>query len=242
MIKTAMQYLLDLKQPNVIRYEGGTFVDKNMSQLKRPTFPTLHLNTLDGLVEYLKKIIDEREDDCSGVPSIVHIFDETEVLLQNVARASEGSRDCMVQVRTEERKFKFGVFYDAESFNVAMQSMFQDTEDKATILQVVGNLRDDTIRTMVDDGVSQVTSVRTGVATVCDVKIPNPVTLKPYRTFLEVEQPESKFIFRMREGGQCGIFEADGGAWKLAAKKNIYSYLKEQLKEELESGRVVLLL
>ena len=49
-----------------------------------------------------------------------------------------------------------------------------------------------------------------------DVKVPNPVTLRPFRTFIEVEQPESKFIFRMREGGRCAIFEADGahGSWR----------------------------
>lgn len=46
----------------------------------------------------------------------------------------------------------------------------------------------------------------------------------------------------MREGGRCAIFEADGGAWKLEAKKNIYNYLKEQLDKEVESGAVVLIL
>lgn len=30
--------------------------------------------------------------------------------------------------------------------------------------------------------------------------IPNPVRLIPYRTFLEVEQPESEFVFRITEG------------------------------------------
>lgn len=242
MIKAAMQYLLDLKQPNVIRYEGGTYVDRNIVQLKPPAFPLLKLGTLKGLVGYIKEIGDERCGDVEGCPFIVHIENERTVNLYNIANPVTGQRQHILYIAAKESPFRFGVFYDAENFNIAMQSMFQDTEDKTTILQVVGNLRDDAVRTMVDDGVSQVTSVRTGVATVCDVKIPNPVTLKPYRTFLEVEQPESKFIFRMRGGGQCGIFEADGGAWKLAAKKNIYSYLKEQLKEELESGRVVLLL
>lgn len=148
----------------------------------------------------------------------------------------------MVLATAEVPRFNYGDFYDAESFNIALQSKFLDTEDKATILQVVGNLKEDAVRTMTDDGVSQVTAVRTGVATVADVKVPNPVTLRPFRTFIEVDQPESRFIFRMREGGRCAIFEADGGAWKLAAKKNIYNYLKEQLDKEVESGAVVLIL
>lgn len=64
--------------------------------------------------------------------------------------------------------------------------------------------------------------------------IPSPVTLKPYRTFTEVEQPESQFVFRMKEdkydGVQCALFEADGGAWKLGAME----YIKEYLERELE--------
>ncbi|MEB9782308.1 hypothetical protein P4K16_30685, partial [Bacillus cereus] len=69
----------------------------------------------------------------------------------------------------------------------------------------------------------------------------NPVQLSPYRTFVEVEQPESKFVFRMREGARCGLFEADGGAWKLEAMNNIKEYLKEALAQEIESKKVFVL-
>ena len=56
--------------------------------------------------------------------------------------------------------------------------------------------------------------------------------LKPYRTFTEVEQPESDFIFRMKDMGSvcCALFEADGGAWRNVAMHNIKAYLQEQLK------------
>ena len=69
------------------------------------------------------------------------------------------------------------------------------------------------------------------MAKVADVVVPNPVTLAPYRTFLEVEQPASKFIFRIKEGGQLALFEADGGAWQHEAILNIKNYLIEQLKD-----------
>lgn len=210
--------------------------------MKRPDFPTLEMNTLESVVRYLKGIDDEREQFGEPTPTIIHIESERCVTLKDIANIAEGKRDCMVLATAEVPRFNYGDFYDAESFNIALQSKFLDTEDKATILQVVGNLKEDAVRTMTDDGVSQVTAVRTGVATVADVKVPNPVTLRPFRTFIEVDQPESRFIFRMREGGRCAIFEADGGAWKLAAKKNIYNYLKEQLDKEVESGAVVLIL
>lgn len=78
---------------------------------------------------------------------------------------------------------------------------------------------------------SQKVTVKTGVASVSDAVVPNPVTLAPYRTFPEVEQPESKFIFRMKEGPTAALFEADGGAWRNTAILGIKEYLKEALKD-----------
>lgn len=242
MIKAALEYINGLKAPSIERYGGGTYSDKPLYQMTSPDFPTLEMNTLESVVRYLKGIDDEREQFGEPTPTIIHIESERCVTLKDIANIAEGKRDCMVLATAEVPRFNYGDFYDAESFNISLQSKFLDTEDKATILQVVGNLKEDAVRTMTDDGVSQVTAVRTGVATVADVKVPNPVTLRPFRTFIEVDQPESRFIFRMREGGRCAIFEADGGAWKLAAKKNIYNYLKEQLDKEVESGAVVLIL
>ena len=74
-----------------------------------------------------------------------------------------------------------------------------------------------------------------GIASKSDALVPNPVRLTPYRTFLEVEQPASDFIFRMKqdkyEGIVCAIFEADGGAWKMEATQRIKEYLQKELME-----------
>lgn len=80
---------------------------------------------------------------------------------------------------------------------------------------------------------AQKATVKTGVASKADAVVPNPVTLIPYRTFLEVQQPASDFIFRMKSanGVQCAIFEADGGAWKNEAMDNIKEYLKNELAD-----------
>lgn len=60
-------------------------------------------------------------------------------------------------------------------------------------------------------------------------------TLRPYRTFREVEQPASEFVFRLRslngEVPWCALFEADGGKWKLDAVLKIKAWLEaEELK------------
>ena len=68
------------------------------------------------------------------------------------------------------------------------------------------------------------------------------LTLMPFRTFREVPQPESEFILRLDDKGRIGLFEADGGMWKIEAKLNIEHYLNDKLKEEIEAGQVVVMI
>jgi len=63
----------------------------------------------------------------------------------------------------------------------------------------------------------------------------------PFRTFLEVAQPESEFILRLDGSGQINLIGADGGAWKLEAVRNIAAYFEEKLGDLVEAGRVVVL-
>ena len=72
------------------------------------------------------------------------------------------------------------------------------------------------------------------MATVADVVVPNPVTLMPRRTFFEIEQPASPFIFRMQSGPTCALFEADGGAWQQEAMQRIAIYLRQKLSKILD--------
>lgn len=70
------------------------------------------------------------------------------------------------------------------------------------------------------------------MASLAKAKAPNPVTLRPYRTFSEVEQPSSEFIFRINQLANMALFEADGGKWRLDAINNIANYLKEELADQ----------
>ena len=82
--------------------------------------------------------------------------------------------------------------------------------------------------------VTQKTTIKQGIASKADVLVPNPVTLTPYRTFLEVEQPSSEFVFRIKDNGGAPVFmlvEAEGGLWRAEAMQNIKEYLTMELKD-----------
>jgi hypothetical protein len=62
------------------------------------------------------------------------------------------------------------------------------------------------------------------------------VRLAPWRTFREVAQPVSSFLFRVQKAGdlpQFALFEADGSAWKLEAVANIARMLSAGVTEAI---------
>lgn len=85
-----------------------------------------------------------------------------------------------------------------------------------------------------DDGLSQTVVVKSGSVKVQQVTVPKLLSLKPYRTFLELEsQPESKFLLRLKQDASkrplITLHEVDGGAWRLQAISLIENYLKAEL-------------
>lgn len=195
----------------------------------------LEINTLSGFVNYVKANLDRTDNQL-----LVHIKSENKVQLKGLLEV-DGSREVLAIARAIVPRFAFNEFLNMEEFNIALQSKFVQNDHRAILLQVVGNISEDNVRQTGDDGVSQAVTINQGVATKADVKVPNPVDLAPYRTFLEVEQPTSQFIFRMKDGPRGAIFEADGGAWRNQAIVNVREYLKEQLSEEIDSGRITII-
>ena len=121
---------------------------------------------------------------------------------------------------------------DVELFIIQLQSMFVKTAERDNLLKFLGSLKAGFSKEMNDNGVSQIVTAKTGITTVGEVAVPNPVKLQPYRTFSEIEQPASDFVFRIHGGHDeptCALYEADGGAWKMEAIQRIAAWVKEKL-------------
>lgn len=228
MIEKALQYIVGLRKPYLHEVDGVLYSDKSMGRVVKEYYAdAFTLTTLSSLVEYIKAGVDEMKGQM-----VVHIKSPTEI---NVFSQLDKDRErenvvavraCLPTVHTDK-------YIDRESFNIALQSKFMDTTDKDLLLKFVGTVEEGTVQSYGDDGVTQKATIKQGIASTCEAIVPNPVRLRPFRTFTEVEQPESAFVFRMKsdkyEGIQCAIFEADGGAWKSTAMDSIKAYLKEAL-------------
>ena len=125
---------------------------------------------------------------------------------------------------------------------VELQSLYAVTQDRDYLLALLSRIDVNQGMSSVDHGISQEVSVRTGAVLKEQQTVQPIVHLQPYRTFLEVEQPASDFLLRLSKSGYPALHEADGGAWKLEAKRNIAAYLGEQLADLVERGSVVVMI
>lgn len=218
---------------NIIISDDGRPVE--IAPLNYLAKEALVINTLTGLVDYIQSNV-ERHD----IPYFLHIVDHERVELTGVLQ-SDGKRETLVIARAIVPDFNYDYFLDSEQLIISLQSKFTKTKDRDLLLKVIGNVREENVRQTGDNGIAQAVTIKTGVASADDVLVPNPVTLAPYRTFLEVVQPESDFIFRMKDGPRGAIFEADGGAWRNEAIENIRAYLSEELADEINDERITII-
>lgn len=224
MIKEALQYLVGLGSAEIHEENGQTYSDKQLHLLEEPVATPFIVHSLSGLVDYLKSEFDGNE------PVVIHIESPTSVRVASQLNR-DSDRDFFISAQALIPDFYFDHWYNTEDFNIKLQSCFVKSDDRDVMLKVVGNIKEDNVKNVSDDGVSQAVVAKTGVASVGNVEVPNPVELAPYRTFLEVVQPNSDFVFRMKDGPRCALFEADGGAWKQMAIENIKDYLVKSLPE-----------
>lgn len=229
-IKEAIEYVVEMRKPNVQDIDGVTYSDKVLEPIiYNPKARAIQMNTLTSLVDYIKAQVDEMNE-----KMIVHVQSPTKVSLYS-ALDYYRIRENMVEVVARVPEFEYGRFIDHERFCIGLQAKFLDdpNSDKALVLKFAGTVEDGSVAQYSDDGISQKATVKTGIASKADAVVPNPVKLRPYRTFHEVQQPISEFIFRMKSDDcvRCALFEADGGAWENVAMKNIKEYLEAELAD-----------
>ncbi|AVF27975.1 hypothetical protein [Paenibacillus larvae] len=232
--RDALEYLSEQGQSEIIEVNGQQYATHQLYKVLEPTPAALVVRNLSGLVDYLKSKFDKQ------APLLVHVVSPTQVTVVS-SYNNDYARKEIIKAEALLPEYRFGSYYEAEDFIIKLQSGFVANEDRAKLLKVVGNVKEENVRSIGDDGVSQSVTAKTGVATVEDVKVPNPVQLAPYRTFVEVIQPESAFVFRMKNGPLAALFEADGGAWRNEAIDAVATYLTAELSELIETGQIVVI-
>ena len=228
MIEKAIKYIVGLKNPEISEINGTIWSDKPLTRVcHNPHAEPITMNTLHSLVDYIKIGYDLRPH------MFVHIVSPTKVMLYSTLD-DDREREYLVNVVPQVPSFSFDRFMDHEEFCINVQTKFVPGDDRALLLKFAGTVEAGSVSQYGDDGTTQKATIKTGVASKADAVIPNPVTLRAYRTFPEVEQPRTQYIFRMKQSAAgsvvCALFESDGNAWELDAKHAIRLYLTEALE------------
>ena len=239
MLKAAIEKIVSLAAPSVIDVDGRTFSNGEFEEVRPLKFypKYLPLSGLDSVVKMTREEAVPTYPDqkiyvqVSGY-NTVSVFTEYD---------EEKRRADLYLAKADVPGFREG-FRDREEMVIQLRSLFLQTTETAYLLDLISRMTDDEKVTTRDNGVTQMVEAKKGVALKETVEIRPRVKLTPFRTFLEVEQPESEFLLRIRDGGEIGLFEADGGAWKLVAKRSIVAYLDAQLKDLVDAGRVVIMM
>lgn len=133
-------------------------------------------------------------------------------------------------------------FREQEKAIIELRSRFAPGEGVDYLLDLLSRISKDSGVTTNDNGISQTVEARQGIALKATVQVRPRVSLRPFRTFQEVEQPESEFLLRLDEDGNIGLFEADGGMWKLTARQTVKAFLEKKLAELIASEAVYIAL
>jgi len=228
MIKQALEYLVGLGKTEIKEIDGFKYATNRCTKLTDPVVKeSFQLTTLTGVIDYVKSQIDGH---IVGEDLTIHIKSPSTVRVYSKLN-KDRNREQLVEAKAILPRVEFNSFMDTEDFNIMLQSCFEPNIDMQTMLKIVGNIKEETVQNTGDDGVTQTVTARTGIARVADVELPNPVELAPFRTFPELQQPYSKFVFRMRTGPAAALFEAGGTGWRVNAMEAIKEYLNEALED-----------
>jgi hypothetical protein len=241
MIKNALEYLVSLKPNQTYQIDDYAYSDHELHRIDPPRYykKTLSFGSLDAIVKMIRNEIEDYRVTEGGLPVFIQVaaYNRVEVF----------TRPDL----TETREFPYNAICDDADFQpgwrtqdkaiIELKSRFLPTADTEYLIDLISRINNDQGVRSEDNGVSQTVTVKSGISLMSTEKVKPRLALQPFRTFREVDQPVSEFILRLDEQKGVGIFEADGGIWKMEAKDNIQKYFEEKLAQEISEGEVVVM-
>lgn len=246
MLKEAIEKIEELAKPIILDKDGCTYaVNKDgeaQEIIPEAVYQScLSLNSLDALVQMVRTE-GVRGDRCADK---LYLSVKDHMTVACFGHPQKDLREARIFYYEAQAKDVPG--WDSEvrmpfdKAAVALQTRFQDGGDRDYALTLLSQITCGAKVTYNDIGVATTVVTQKGVSLQQNSTIRPLVKLRPYRTFQEVEQPEGLFLIRIDERG-ITFTEADGGMWKLAARKTIKAYLEDALKDMIDDGRVVVMM
>ncbi len=215
--------------------DGYTYTNSPLNLVRhKDTARTLIFNDLSSIIPILKNELKQFE---LPIYIVVDGYNNVGVV---TSLDGEKDRENPYTVTCDNSPFNFGRMYDYEDFVIALRSMFVQNAESEDLLKLLKTITNSNSVEVEDDGITQKVTASKGVLTANSTKAAPIRRLAPYRTFTEIEQPTSEFLFRIRNNNTFSLFEADGGAWKRQAIESIKNFYANAFEKEIADGQIII--
>lgn len=236
MLAKLIDKIVSLKETKTFEIAGETYADAQLTRIPphvdRPD--CIEVSGLDGICKLIRTEL-AKLDTIVMVQAKAHNMVEVMTTYQ-----PDFSRNMLYRAKADAPGLRTG-YRDRETALIELRSLFIPNDGTEYLLDLLSRMTDNNSVTTRDNGVTQEVEARQGIALNTRVAIKPRVNLRPFRTFLEVQQPESEFLIRVDAENGIGFIEADGGIWKLEAKGNIAKYFEAHLADLIAAGKVVVM-
>jgi hypothetical protein len=226
MIRNAIDKILELQKPLTFKDCEGVERSSYTYEVIRPTkIPPSEGSTLDGSIAAAEGYCCIQ---CSMEKVIVFGFERynDRTFRHDIHFAKPILPD----------NFRFGYSMDIESFVIHTADFFIRDDNYKQMIAAVSCITDVQEQVIDDDGISQTVTYKSRVGRKGEGKIEPFVTLRAYRTFREVEQPEATYLLRIgkgRDGPTVTLHEASGYDWKIKCTDAVYKYIRERVGDDV---------
>ena len=240
MIKEAIDLILELRDAakpivEVVGNRSYNVREGKLFPILEPAVDSMGFSTLTGLVAWAEKhaadAIGKGIPDTTKPYFVVDSF--RRVSLYSPVFGSFRQRSEIAFAFHEYNEFPYGQFMDTATLITKTQTRFKMEGDLEKLLAIVGSVKEEDIRQNNDDGITQSVVARKSIITGENVDLPNPVMLKPFKTFAEIEVPEIAHVFRGETGLRWALFETDDSQWKKEAMLRVQTWLKKNTAFEV---------
>lgn len=241
-ITETIAWIQEQARERIVEVDGRQYFDTgSIDPILEPEFPKVgDINSLTGFVDYINKNPDGFDMDSV----FIVIYDYRNVFLLTKPYGIFKQRDVILHVRYQEQFVADADVLEmsVEETIVNLNTLFEETADRQALLQMISNIKLDDETGIVDDGFTQRVHVKTGVTTVSEQVVKNPIVLQPIVTFPEIEQPEVFFYVRLsrriqhprdpensKSAVRLRLHQQKGELWKMGCVDLITEYLESSI-------------
>lgn len=207
---------LKLQDVHSAKYTYG-----DLKRVEAPVARPLQIYSLDALAGYAK-------NECDPADHFLHVINPQHVEIVGRLNQDRNRETVAHAISPDDSALRNFVdqMQSHERFTVGAQCLFMPGEALDALLEFTSCIVVGEEAEISDDGTHQTVKIRRG-ATPKKARVQNPVLLTPRRSFPEVygQLEPSPFILRIATDGRVGLFEADGGAWRIQASAMVAKYL-----------------